>query len=609
MAIDVYSVKSNASSDGKYQPTKESTGNGGVDFADLMRSSSARVGSGLAASVDKGISTVTEKSDTALAYNDRPQDYGDDYAESYDTSDTGANHAPRHDDDRPQASHRDDQTRDQVATAGSDHSDPAGETSTQASTAGNDDDTSGKPNEASSENDAADQESSSDDGAAADNDNGKTSGQSANTDGETTEQAAKASDGATATPNKGTTSNAEQILSSLLATAQTNAPSGKTSDQASDSAKKGGPGENAVNGLTNALANATKNNDATGTAGAQTAANANTKTTPNDGANTHANQTAKAGANPQSANAAAAQAPATAAETAAKETAAQQSAQMSKMVGNGPKVSVSVETKTESSAVVSKPSTSLTSNAALIGENSRGHQSQNATGQNQANPTQNQANAGQAQAATTQAAVQAQANTPASNEAKGPAQTAQHVGATNPVAAGSGEGAVATGTVNAAHQAQHSAPAQAASATRLATPGQAVTDQVTVQITKAINAGADKISIQLKPADLGRIDVKMEVSHDGRVSAVVTADNKNTLDLLQRDSKELQQALQNAGMQMDNDSLSFNLRGQNEQGQDSQTAGSGPVDNSGEGSDTDSGDQLATQARDIISDTRVDIRA
>lgn len=92
-------------------------------------------------------------------------------------------------------------------------------------------------------------------------------------------------------------------------------------------------------------------------------------------------------------------------------------------------------------------------------------------------------------------------------------------------------------------------------------PPRFVTNQVAVQIQKAIGEGNDRISIQLKPADLGRVEVRLDVASDGRVTAVVTADRADTLDLLQRDARLLQSSLQDAGLQADSNSLSFELKG------------------------------------------------
>ena len=88
-----------------------------------------------------------------------------------------------------------------------------------------------------------------------------------------------------------------------------------------------------------------------------------------------------------------------------------------------------------------------------------------------------------------------------------------------------------------------------------------VAEQVAVNLRQAVKAGADHIEIQLHPADLGAISVKLNVNHDGRVTMVVSADHSDTLNLLKQDAGSLAQALRDAGLQADNSSLSFNLRG------------------------------------------------
>ncbi|NBX03574.1 MAG: flagellar hook-length control protein FliK [Alphaproteobacteria bacterium] len=93
-----------------------------------------------------------------------------------------------------------------------------------------------------------------------------------------------------------------------------------------------------------------------------------------------------------------------------------------------------------------------------------------------------------------------------------------------------------------------------------------VLDQVVFNIKKATADGSSKISIQLDPMELGKLEIKLHVGGDGKTAVVVTADNKNTLDLLQRDAQGLMRALNDAGLQADSGSLSFNLRGGDGQG-------------------------------------------
>lgn len=92
-------------------------------------------------------------------------------------------------------------------------------------------------------------------------------------------------------------------------------------------------------------------------------------------------------------------------------------------------------------------------------------------------------------------------------------------------------------------------------------PPRLIADQIAVNIQKAVGQGLDRIQIQLKPAELGRVDVQIEVGKDGHVGVHISADRQDTLDSLQRDSRVLQQALQDAGLRADANSLSFNLRG------------------------------------------------
>ena len=171
--------------------------------------------------------------------------------------------------------------------------------------------------------------------------------------------------------------------------------------------------------------------------------------------------------------------------------------------------------------------------------------------------------------AAAQAAAQTAARAAAAGDGKGGATTVQGANGANGLQ-GAGGDASATGgpgnttDTNATQRAnQTQAPAQA----RPAVLSQPLVDQVSVQITKAVQQGLDRINIQLRPPELGRIQVQLEVSGDGRVTAIVTADNRATLDMLQRDARGLEQALQDAGLELDSGSLSFNLRDRGDDGE------------------------------------------
>lgn len=86
------------------------------------------------------------------------------------------------------------------------------------------------------------------------------------------------------------------------------------------------------------------------------------------------------------------------------------------------------------------------------------------------------------------------------------------------------------------------------------------TAQIAVAITRQARQGTNRFEIRLDPPELGRIDVRLEVGHDGRASATLTVDRHDTLDLLSRDARTLQKTLSDAGVTADQGALRFSLR-------------------------------------------------
>ena len=84
--------------------------------------------------------------------------------------------------------------------------------------------------------------------------------------------------------------------------------------------------------------------------------------------------------------------------------------------------------------------------------------------------------------------------------------------------------------------------------------------QLAIQIAGAAARRVERLVVQLEPAALGRVEVRLDFSHDNRVSALIAADRPETLELLQRDSRALERGLQDAGLRLDPDALSFALR-------------------------------------------------
>jgi len=84
--------------------------------------------------------------------------------------------------------------------------------------------------------------------------------------------------------------------------------------------------------------------------------------------------------------------------------------------------------------------------------------------------------------------------------------------------------------------------------------------QVAFEVVRQFEAGNTRFQIRLDPPELGRIDVKLDVDKSGAVNARLTVERPETLDLMQRDQRALQQALQQAGLDGSKTNLEFSLR-------------------------------------------------
>lgn len=119
----------------------------------------------------------------------------------------------------------------------------------------------------------------------------------------------------------------------------------------------------------------------------------------------------------------------------------------------------------------------------------------------------------------------------------------------------------------------HAAPqlAQAADAAQASQPPSRADAPVPVQalaveIGMRAMRGAKEFQIRLDPEDLGRIDVRLEISEKGEVQAKVMVERVETLQLLQRDARTLERAFDQAGLKTSPDGLQFSLRDPGQQG-------------------------------------------
>jgi flagellar hook-length control protein FliK len=129
-------------------------------------------------------------------------------------------------------------------------------------------------------------------------------------------------------------------------------------------------------------------------------------------------------------------------------------------------------------------------------------------------------------------------------------------------------------------------------------------EQVKVQVTKGLKDGSDSIDVLLHPADLGTVQVKLQMQ-DGQVKATISADNPQTLALLKNDAHQLTQSLQTAGFNTDSNSLSFQMRGEQQSSGGAfaqQQSGHG---SSGQGSGSNSGSNPSPYTTDSEIDQQV----
>jgi flagellar hook-length control protein FliK len=90
-------------------------------------------------------------------------------------------------------------------------------------------------------------------------------------------------------------------------------------------------------------------------------------------------------------------------------------------------------------------------------------------------------------------------------------------------------------------------------------------ESLAVEIATRAKNGERRFDIRLDPPELGRIDVRLEIDHKGNTSTKLIVERAETLDMLQRDARGLEKALQSAGLKTDAGGLEFTLR------QDAQT--------------------------------------
>jgi len=137
-------------------------------------------------------------------------------------------------------------------------------------------------------------------------------------------------------------------------------------------------------------------------------------------------------------------------------------------------------------------------------------------------------------------------------------------------------------------------------------PGAAET--LAFQIARQAADGASRFEIRLDPPELGRVDVRLDLAADGRTHAHLSAERPETLDLLVRDARLLERALNDAGVSLDRNALTFGLKDHGAAAGGSDGHHDGAMAEAADGSgERDDGNGRTRPYRTIIDVNRIDI--
>jgi flagellar hook-length control protein FliK len=110
-------------------------------------------------------------------------------------------------------------------------------------------------------------------------------------------------------------------------------------------------------------------------------------------------------------------------------------------------------------------------------------------------------------------------------------------------------------------------PAAAQLSVTAATSAMVPLNGLALQIAVTAQSGTSRFEIRLDPAELGRIDVRIDVDRHGQLTSHLTVEKPETLAMLRQDAPQLQRALDNAGFKTGDSGLQFSLRDQSSSGQ------------------------------------------
>ncbi len=89
-------------------------------------------------------------------------------------------------------------------------------------------------------------------------------------------------------------------------------------------------------------------------------------------------------------------------------------------------------------------------------------------------------------------------------------------------------------------------------------------NQIKEQLKQSLQKGETHLKIQLKPHEMGKVDIKLDISRDGLVTAAFKAENRETLETLTRHAVDFQNIFSDAGLQADSQGMNFSMSRENQ---------------------------------------------
>lgn len=91
------------------------------------------------------------------------------------------------------------------------------------------------------------------------------------------------------------------------------------------------------------------------------------------------------------------------------------------------------------------------------------------------------------------------------------------------------------------------------------TLGSHVSKQLNLHMTRAVKAGEQEFSMRMDPPELGRVSVKLTFGQNGLVKSQIMAERPETLEMLQREIRGLERAIEAGGHKTEQGGISFSL--------------------------------------------------